>query len=68
MVFFHNKGKINLRFLNSYEYNVYFNEDLIYQSDYVYIGEIKTRIGTSRYDEIEFFVENNGKFNYYGTW
>ena len=51
-----------------YEYNVYFNEDLIYQSDYVYIGEIKTRIGTSRYDAIEFFVENNGKFNYYGTW
>ena len=42
--------------------------DLIYQSDYVYIGEIKTRIGTSRYDAIEFFVENNGKFNYYGTW
>ena len=51
-----------------FEYNVYFSEDLIYQSDYVYICEIKTRIGTYRYDAIEFFVENNGKFNYYGTW
>ena len=51
-----------------YEYNVYFNEELIYQGDYSYIGEIKTSIGTSRYDAIEFFTENNGKFNYYGTW
>ena len=51
-----------------YEYNVYFNKDLIYQEDYSYIGEIKTRIGTSRYDAIDFFIENNGKFNYYGTW
>lgn len=51
-----------------YEYNVYFNEDLMYQEDYSYIEEIKTRIGTSRYDAIDFFVENNGKFNYYGTW
>ena len=51
-----------------YEYNVYFNEELMYQADYSYIGEIKTSIGTSRYDAIEFFVENNGKFNYYGTW
>lgn len=51
-----------------YEYNVYFNEELMYQADYSYIGEIKTSIGTSRYDAIEFFIENNGKFNYYGTW
>jgi hypothetical protein len=51
-----------------YEYNVYFNEDLMYQEDYSYIGEIKTRIGTSRYDAIDFFVENKGVFNYYGTW
>lgn len=51
-----------------YEYNVYFNEELMYQDDYSYIGEIKTSIGTSRYDAIEFFSENNGKFNYYGTW
>ena len=51
-----------------YEYNVYFNEELMYQDDYSYIGEIKTSIGTSRYDAIEFFIENNGKFNYYGTW
>lgn len=51
-----------------YEYNVYFNEDLIYQEDYSYIGEIKTRIETSRYDAIDFFAENNGEFNYYGTW
>ena len=51
-----------------YEYNVYFNEELMYQGDYSYIGEIKTSIGTSRYDAIEFFIENNGKFNYYGTW
>ena len=50
-----------------YEYNVYFNEELMYQADYSYIGEIKTSIGTSRYDAIEFFIENNGKFNYYGT-
>lgn len=51
-----------------YEYNVYFNEELMYQADYSYIGEIKTSIGTSRYDAIEFFIENNGKFNYYGKW
>ena len=51
-----------------YEYNVYFNEELMYQADYSYIGEIKTSIGTSRYDAIEFFIENNGKFNYFGTW
>ena len=51
-----------------YEYNVYFNEELMYQGDYSYIGEIKTSIGTSRYDAIEFFIENNGKFNYFGTW
>ena len=51
-----------------YEYNVYFNKELIYQEDYSYIGEIKTKIGTSRYDAIDFFIENNGKFNYYGTW
>ena len=51
-----------------YEYNVYFNEELMYQADYSYIGEIKTSIGTSRYDAIEFFIENNGKFNYYATW
>ena len=53
---------------DGYEYNVYFNEDLMYQEDYSYIGEIKTRIGTSRYDAIDFFVENKGKFNYYGIW
>ena len=51
-----------------YEYNVYFNEELMYQGDYSYIGEIKTSIGTSRYDAIEFFIENNGKFNYFETW
>ena len=53
---------------DGYEYNVYFNEELMYQADYSYIGEIKTSIGTSRYDAIDFFIENNGKFNYYGTW
>ena len=53
---------------DGYEYNVYFNEYLIYQGDYSYIGEIKTSIGTSRYDAIEFFIENKGKFNYYGSW
>ena len=51
-----------------YEYNVYLNEDLMYQEDYSYIEEIKTRIGTSRYDAIDFFVENKGKFNYYVIW
>ena len=53
---------------NGYEYNVYFSSELIYQGKYSYIGEVKTRIGTSRYDAISFFVTNEGKFNYYGEW
>ena len=65
-----NKNKFTLypSDFEGYEYNVYFNEELMYQADYSYIGEIKTSIGTSRYDAIEFFIENNGKFNYFGTW
>lgn len=53
---------------SGYEYNVYFSSELIYQDEYSYIGEVKTRIGTSRYDAISFFTSNEGKFNYYGEW
>lgn len=53
---------------SGYEYNVYFSSELIYQSEYSYIGEVNTRIGTSRYDAISFFTTNEGKFNYYGEW
>ena len=53
---------------SGYEYNVFFSSELIYQGEYSYIGEVKTKIGTSRYDAISFFTSNEGKFNYYGEW
>jgi hypothetical protein len=53
---------------SGYEYNVYFDETLVYQGEYAHLGEVKTRYGTSRYDAIEYFIDHGGKYHYFGEW
>lgn len=49
------------------EYNVYFDEDLIYLGEYEKYGEVSTNYGTSRYEPISYITEHGGKFNFYGS-
>ena len=48
-----------------YKFNVYFNEDLIYQDKYANLGSLEYN---ETYKAVSKFEHNGGIINYYGTW